>query len=385
MTPLVPINVDVTTALVALATVLTALVAGLVTLARPSVSTVTWGIAFGVGMLGAYLWLAGQEADEPMLRAAASALVLSFEPLIWIGLRMHFGRRERWGMVVPFLPVVLPLLLFTAGTPWYLPVFHLAYLASAVYGGCVAYELWRDRTAVRDIQLPLALASCALVAVAVVSAVSSLLAEGGGTEEQLDALRGMNAVGALVVGTCAAFTLALMVRSSDEKSSGHDLAERSRRRLLKAKEQNDQTWSVLDIWLDDPADLREASSGSAYSAIVDRFHEDIEEALPASADADRVGDAHSVVVIRGSDESVRHYLREILNRVSVIERDATTVSGIRSSASIGWVTAATAGFDYDALVAAAGQAAARARAAGGDQWKRASSSDLMSTTATLET
>lgn len=375
MTPLVPINVDVTTALVALATVLTALVAGLVTLARPSASTITWGIAFGIGMLGAYLWLAGQESDEPMLRAAASALVLSFEPLIWIGLRMHYGRRERWGMVIPFLPVVLAVLLLTADTAWYLPVFHLAYLASAFFGGAVAYELWRERSAVRDIQLPLALASCALVVVALVSAVSSLLAEGGNTEAQLSALRGMNAVGALIVGTCAAFTLALMVRSNGVKHDVNNFADRTRRRLLKAKEQNDQPWSVLDIWLDDPADLREASSGSAYSLIVDRFHDDIEQAIPASADADRAGDARCVVVMRGSDESMRHYLRAILARVSVIERE-TAATGIRSSASIGWASAAVVGFDYDELLAAAGQAAARARAAGGDQWKRASVRDL---------
>ncbi len=39
----------------------------------------------------------------------------------------------------------------------------------------------------------------------------------------------------------------------------------------------------LDIRLDDPADLREASTGAAFALIVDRFHQDIEETLPASA------------------------------------------------------------------------------------------------------
>jgi hypothetical protein len=59
----------------------------------------------------------------------------------------------------------------------------------------------------------------------------------------------------------------------------------------------------------------------------------------------------------------------------VIDRE-TTVTGIRSSASIGWATASVVGYDYDALAAAAGRAAARARAAGGDQWKRATAADL---------
>ena len=376
MTPLVPVNVDVTTSMVAVVTLLAVLVVDLGTLARPSRATVTWGAAFGLGMLGAYLWLAGQQTDEQMLRAAASALLLCFEPLIWIGLRMHFGRRARWALVIPFLVVALLLLVATAGTAWYLPSFQLVFLGSAVYGGLVAYELLRDRPAARDIVLPLALASCGLVVVAIVSAVSAAVAGGAGTDEQLSALRGMNAVGTLVVSTCAAFTLVLLVRA--EQKSTDDIgaaAERARRRLRKAEAQNDLPWSILDIRLDDPADLREASTGSAFALIVDRFHEDILEALPASADADRVADGRAIAVIRGSDESVRHHLREILNRISVIEREAAS-TGIRSSASIGWATASVVGYDYDALVAAAAGAALRARAAGGDQWKRATERDL---------
>ncbi|WP_454113472.1 hypothetical protein [Microbacterium maritypicum] len=148
-------------------------------------------------------------------------------------------------------------------------------------------------------------------------------------------------------------------------------------RLRKAEAQSDQPWSILDIRLDDPADLREASTGAAFALIVDRFHQDIEETLPASADADRVADGRAMVIIRGSDESVRHHLREILTRISVIDTE-TAVMGIRSSASIGWATASVFGYDYDALVTAAGSAADRARAAGGDQWKRATVADLAS-------
>lgn len=376
MTPLVPINVDVTTSMVAVVTILTVLVVGLGTLARPSRATVTWGAAFGLGMLGSYLWLAGQQMQDPTLRGAASALLLCFEPLIWVGLRMHFGRRPRWPLVVPFLVIALALLVATAETAWYLPSFHLVFLGSAVFGGLVAHELLRDRPNGRDVVLPLALASCGFVVVATMSAVSALLPDGPGLDAQLSALRGMNAIGTLLVGTCAAFTLVLMVRAEEKNKSGaDDVADRARRRLRKAEAQNDLAWSVLDIRLDDPADLREASTGAAFALIVDRFHDDIQEALPASADADRVEDTRAIVVIHGSDESVRYHLRAILTRISVIERDAT-VTGIRSSASIGWATAPIVGFDYDALVAASGHAAERARSAGGDQWKRATADDL---------
>ena len=328
-------------------------------------------------MLGAYLWLAGQQTDIAMLRGAASALLLCFEPLVWIGLRMHFGRRARRWPIVLFVLASPTLLVTTAGTGWYMPAFQLVFLGSAVFAGLVAYELLRDGSAVRDIVLPLALASCGFVVVALVSAATALVSGGAGTEAQLSALRGLNAVGTVVVSTCAAFTLVLLVRSEQKKDAAGDIAERARRRLRKAEAQSDQPWSILDIRLDDPADLREASTGAAFALIVDRFHQDIEETLPASADADRVADGRAMVIIRGSDESVRHHLREILTRISVIDTE-TAVMGIRSSASIGWATASVFGYDYDALVTAAGSAADRARAAGGDQWKRATVADLAS-------
>lgn len=377
MNPLVPVNVDITTSLVAVVTVLTVMVVGLGTLARPSRATVAWGGAFGLGMLGAYLWLAGQQTDVAMLRGAASALLLCFEPLVWIGLRFHFGRRARRWPIVLFVLASPTLLVTTAGTGWYMPAFQLVFLGSAVFAGLVAYELLRDGSAVRDIVLPLALASCGFVVVALVSAAIALISGGAGTEAQLSALRGLNAVGTVVVSTCAAFTLVLLVRSEQKKDAAGDIAERARRRLRKAEAQSDQPWSILDIRLDDPADLREASTGAAFALIVDRFHQDIEDALPASADADRVADGRAMVIIRGSDDLVRHHLREMLTRISVIDTE-TAVTGIRSSASIGWATASVFGYDYDALVTAAGSAAARARTAGGDQWKRATVADLAS-------
>ncbi|WP_435743113.1 hypothetical protein [Microbacterium sp. PMB16] len=371
----VPVQVDITTSMVAVVTVLATLVLSLGTLARPSRATVVWGAAFALGVLGAYLWLAGNQTDEPVLRGAASGLLLCFEPLVWLGLRMRLGRRVVWWPVVVFLPVAPGLLVATAGTPWYLPAFHAIFLGSAFFAALVAYELLRRRPTALDVVLPLALASCAFVVVAVASAVFALLSGGESTGAQLSALRGMNAVGTLVVSTCAAFTLVLMVRAEASALSDVEGAtQRARRRLEKAHAQNEQIWSILDVRLDDPADLREASTGSTFALIVDRFHADVEEALPASADAVRIDDSRAVVIIRGSEEAVQFHIREILNRISVIQRDAP-VDGIRSSASIGWATVAVLGYDYDTLVAAAAEAAVRARADGGDRWDRATTRD----------
>lgn len=376
MTPLVPVNVDITTSMVAVVTVLTVMVLGLATLARPSRATIIWGAAFGLGMLGAYLWLAGHQTGLPALRGAASALLLSFEPLVWIGLRIYLGRRPRWWPVLALVLIAPTLLVLTAGTPWYLPSFHLVFLSSGVFAGMVAYELLRRQPVSRDIVLPLALASGGFVVVAVASAVVALVMGGTASEAQLSALRGMNTVGTLVVSTCAAFTLVLLVRAGARTTTEADgVAQRARRRLRKAEAQNDHGWSVLEIHLDDPEDLRQATTGSEFARIADRFHDDIQEALPPLADAERIDDERAVVVIRASDEAVRFHIRAVLARISDIDRIGA-INGIRSSASIGWATAATCGFDYDVLVAAAGQAAARARQAGGDQWKRAVEADL---------
>lgn len=374
-TALVPVEVDITTSMVAVVTILAALVFALATLARPSRATVTWGVAFGLGVLGAYLWLAGHQTDEPRLRAAASGLLLCFEPLVWIGLRVHVGRRAYWWPVIVYEAITPALLVLTAGTPWYLLTFHAAFLGSGVFAGLVAYELLRRRHVARDIVLPLALASGGFAAVSVASAVSALLTGGAGAAAQLAALRGMNAVGTLVVSTCAAFTLVLLVRAEGTTRTDTEAAMlRARDRLRKAHEQDEQLWSVLDVRLDDPDDLREASTGSGFGLIANRFHDDVREALPAAADAVRIDDARALVVILGSDETVQFRIRDILHRISVIDRD-TPVDGIRASASIGWATVATVGYDFDALAAAAARAADRARAAGGDRWKRATALD----------
>ncbi|WP_341946111.1 hypothetical protein [Microbacterium sp. LWH11-1.2] len=371
----VPVHVDITTSMVAVVTVLAALVFTLATLARPSRATVTWGAAFGLGVLGAYLWLAGNQTSDPLMRAAASGLLLCFEPLVWIGLRMHLRRRVVWWPVAVYLAIVPSLLVLTAKTPVYLLTFHTVFVVSGVFAAFVGYELLRRQPGPRDILLPLALASCAFIVVAVTAAVAAAMNQGVSTDEQLSTLRGMNAVGTLVLSTCAAFTLVLMVRAEATPPSAIEAAiERARWRLQKAGAQNEQVWSLLDVRLDDPADLREASTGSTFAMIADRFHDDIQDALPAAADAIRIDDTRAIVIIRGSEEAVRFHMRDILTRISTIER-GDPIDGIRASASIGWATVASTGYDYDELAAAAGAAAVRARAAGGDRWKLSTSSD----------
>lgn len=364
------ISVDTSTSLVAIVTVVTALVFGLAILACPSRATITWGVAFGLGLLGTYAWVAAQQMDSVSLRAAASGLMICFEPIVWLGLRLHFGKRAIWWPVVAFVLVVPAVLSGTAGTPSFHAAFRLTFLAAGVFAALIAFELFRSPGPRRDVKLPLALVSCAFAIIAVVGAVAALFGDELSLTGQLDVLREVNSVGTLVTSTCAAFTLVMLVRADGPRIDAVALgAARARRRLQKARAQGEQSWSILDVRLDAPADLRESTTGNGFALIVDRFHDDVAESLPAAADADRVADDRSIVIIHGSDESVQHHVRAMLRRISAI--DATGASaGMRLSASVGWASVEVIGYDYDALVAAAEKAALRGRENGGDRWER---------------
>lgn len=364
------ISIDLSTSLAAVVTLVTVIVIGLATLARPSPASVAWGVAFGLGMLGTYVWVAALQLEARPLQAVASGLMLCFEPTVWLGLRMHFGKRPIWWPVIAFMVIAPSLLGVTAGSAVFQTSFRIVFLMGGVFAAMIALELFRSKGPHRDITLPLALVSCALTVVAVVGAVAALFGGGVDVDTQLDLLRDVNGIGTLLTSVCGAFTLVLLVRADGlAKSTAPDDCIRARRRLGKAQAQGDQAWSILDIHLDDPADLREASTGAGYGVLVDRFHDDIMDALPASADADRVADDRSIVIIRGSEEAVQHHVRTLLKKISTVGDDGSLAS-MRLSASVGWAGVSIVGYDYDDLVAAAAQAALRAREQGGDRWER---------------
>lgn len=366
-----PLNIDVTTSMVAVVTVLAVLVVSLATLARPGRATIVWGAAFGLGMIGAYLWLGGHQLDDPVLRAGASGILLDFEPLVWVGLRLYAGRRVRWVPAAAFAVLCPAVLLITAGTPVYASVFRVAFLAASVFAALIVYELFRLDDVARDITMPLMLASGVFVVLAVAAVASGFLVGSVSSDQQLAVLRGVNTVGTLVMSTCAAFTLVLLVRTGAPARHGRgDRLARIRSRLRRARMQNDQGWSLLDVRLDDPEDLREASSSAAFAVLTERFHGDVEATMPVTAEIDRVGDGRALVLVWGSEEVVRHHVRSMLTRISTIDRDAG-IPSVRVSASVGWAASSACGFDADVLADAAADAVAQARAGGGDRWARA--------------
>ena len=276
------LNIDISMSLVAVVTLVTVIVFGMVTLARPSRATVAWGVAFGLGMLATFMWVAADQLGDASVRAVASGFMIAFEPLIWLGLRWHFGRRTPWWPVVAFVIAVPAALGLTVGLPVFQIVFRVAFLAAGVFAGLIAVELLR----------------------------------------------------------------------------------------AKAASQRDQEWSILVVRLDDPVDLREATTGAGFAMLVERFHADIDAVTPAASTVRRVADDYAVVIVHGSTEAVQHHVRGILTRISEIDEDGP-LGSMRLSASIGWAAVGERGYDYDVLVEAAAEAAERARSLGGDRWSRA--------------
>ncbi|GAB6858970.1 hypothetical protein [Microbacterium xylanilyticum] len=371
-----PIGITVNTSatLVALVTLSTALVFGLALMPRPSRATITWSVGFGIAMLATYLWVAANQFDSAPLRALSSGLIVCFEPLLWLGIRFYAGRRAFWPAAVAYIAVGPALLTLTSTTDAYPLMFRIVFTAAAVFAGMSAWELFRLRISARDVVLPLALISSAFVVGAVLGVAAGIAGIGSAPGDELRMLRDVNGVGILLTSQCAAITIVLLARGETllrgGSRSGQDDHAALRARLARAQEHQDPDWSLLEIRLDDPADVQEAVGPAEFASIVQAFHAHVRDALPVVADVERAAEERALALLPGSDEEVRRHLRALLARVSTIE-DSGPGAALRVSASVGWAKAFDAGYDLDALTAAAADAGARAQSRGGDRWERA--------------
>ncbi|MGN7861582.1 hypothetical protein ACTJI8_13470 [Microbacterium sp. 22303] len=377
LTAPIGITVNTSVTLVALVTLSAALVFGLALMPRPSRATITWSVGFGVAMLATYVWVAANQFDSAPLRALSSGLIVCFEPLLWLGIRAYAGKRPLWPAAVAFVVVAPALLTATSTTAVYPTMFRVVFTAAAVFAGLAAWELFRLRISARDVVLPLALVSSAFVVVAVLGVIAGLAGVGSSPGDELRMLRDINGVGILLTSQCAAITIVLLARGEALlRGGGRNSADSAatsaalRARLARAQQAQEPAWSLLDIRLDDPADLAEASGPAVFASIVEAFHAHVLDALPAAADVERVSDVRVLALLPGGEDAVRRELRALLQRVSTIE-DSGPRASVRVSASVGWAGAPAAEYDLDALAAVAADAAALAQDRGGDRWERA--------------
>lgn len=371
------IDNDVFIVFVALATLCTIIIIGLGFLPRPSREAAIWSGAFVGAMCASYVWLAGNVLGLAPLRSAGIGIVLTASMCMWVGLRARRAAERTYLAPILLLGVALTaLIVISAETSWAEIGFRAALLVAAAVAAATTSELFRMGPLHRDEILPLALASLAFIIVTAAGVVDGALRLARGESLEIDggvlALRALGVLGGAVYFVAALVTLLLLVR--EERAGTHhalrfDFSAIARDRLARAEVANDLWWSVLEIRLDDPIAIREATSTAAYNRVVARFASDVLSMLPAEADIDQKSASRYVVLLPRPDASVRPILSRLLARVAT----PTEGQGIetRLSASIGWAPVGLLGFSLDTLLAAAADAADTAQREGGDRWERA--------------
>lgn len=359
--------------LIAIATLATVIFIGLGFLPRPTRATALWSAAFAVAMVGAYVWLTQDFAPYPQqLRALGSALTLAPMPLIWSGLRAYRGLRRQYVILACTVLVLVPAFLLTATALGLYPIaFRIAFASMAVFAVLIFLELLRLGPQLRDEALPLMAVSAAYVVFAAVSFVNAAFQALGEIKpaDSLQFIRTLNMIGVNVYITCALVTLLLLTTRSGVNPSPHRDFERTvRNRLNRARAAEDQWWALLDIRLDDPDEIRLATSAAAFNAVSERFGQEIDSVFPADADIERISASRFLVLVPRPQGGVRELVTELLERITAPE--GTQPMQLRLSASIGWAPVAVVGYDFDLLVTSAAQAALTASAKGGDRWER---------------
>ena len=370
-------TVDVTTVLVAIATTCTIVMIGLGFLPFPSRHASIWSGAFATAMVASYLLVTADTIDSTTLRAAANGPILCATGLLWVGLRARRGREP-----IMLFPVIIGFSLFTvalgfsATTEWYGLVFRTAFAAAGVCSALAAYELSRIEKRLRDLALPLIVATLAFATLTLLLLVDGLVhvLEGGAGQTELDiiGLRSMNELVAGIYLICAIITLLSISRGGDAQSKTRETSDFrliAQDRLDRAKAIGDKWWSVVDVRLDDPGELLEASSGRAFDRVTSRFADDIRSVMPPEADIHALSPTQYVVLLPRPDTAVRAILSRLLERIATVT-DQQAIP-VRLSASIGVATATLADYDLVRLCASAADAAEHAQISGGDRWERA--------------
>nr|WP_221417432.1 hypothetical protein [Microbacterium marinum] len=350
---------------------------GLGFLPFPSRHASIWSGAFATAMVASYLLVTADTIDSTTLRAAANGPILCATGLLWVGLRARRGREP-----IMLFPVIIGFSLFTialgfaATTEWYGLVFRIAFAAAGVCSALAAYELSRVEKRLRDLSLPLIVANLAFATLTVLLLVDGLVhvLEGGAGQTELDiiGLRSMNELVAGVYLICAIITLLSISRGGDAQNKTREISDfrlLAQDRLDRAKVIGDKWWSVVDVRLDDPGELLEASSGRAFDRVTSRFADDIRSVMPPEADIHALSPTQYVVLLPRPDTAVRAILSRLLERIATVT-DQQAIP-VRLSASIGVATATLADYDLVRLCASAADAAEHAQISGGDRWERA--------------
>jgi hypothetical protein len=353
----------------AIATVCTALMIGLGFLAHPARSTVLWSTVFVVAMAAGVGAMASAQMESRDLWLASMALILTLPVLVWSGLRAQRGADRTYVWLVPALgAVVMLIFVMGAGTPGFHVVGRLVMLAGAVFNVFVLWELFRRPERGRGAAVPLLLASVLWMLLSVVGVVAGIL----NIQQNYELLTQTNAVGLAVYLICALVSLLFFARGDGMVTATADASafrEAASDRLWRARAAGERTWTLLDIRLDDPEELRAAAGDGAFAGLTARFHSVVRETFPAEADVAALSDTRAVVLLARTESVVRSLVEKLAEELALTDPEAPIM--LQLSASIGGANASAADYDLETLMSEASSQAEHAVGHGGDRWQQA--------------
>lgn len=360
----------------AITTLATMLTIGVAFLSKPSTATLHWSFAFALGMVATFGVVAGELNDAETLRRASLGALMGAPALLWSGFRAHWGQRAH-GWIGAVVAVGAAGVLVAAGsTEAFTVAYRVVFFVASVFAGLFFVEWVRVPARRNDrVVLPFAIMSAMFQIAGLATLISGALFPPSGGDD-LALVRTISSIGMLLYVGCALVAVmglttreAAFVRSSAAQSEWQRFEATATDRLLRAQRTN-ESWSIVYFRLDDAADIRQTAGSEAMGSLASRLEHEVRALFPAESDIGTPTIGATVVLVPRPDAIVRDCVRAVLERVPQLELDVRLA--IRPTASAGWAPASVLGYDLDALIYTAREAATLAADKGGDRWEKVS-------------
>lgn len=360
----------------AITTLATMLTIGVAFLSKPGVATLYWSSAFALSMVATLGVVAGDLNDLESVRRACLGALLGAPALVWSGFRAAWGVRPL-GWIGPVFSVLSAVALATAADiVVFTVIYRIAYFGASLFALLFFLDWIRVPERRRDrVVLPFAIVSAVFFAAGVASLGAGVLyPPSGGDDFALQ--RPVSSVGMLVYVACAMVAIlgvtirdTPLARTPATQSDWHRFEDTAADRLRRAQ-RTAESWSIVYIQLDDAADIRQTAGSATFSALSARVEREARAIFPADSEVGTPAAGGTVFLVPRPDAVVRDCLRAVLQRVPQLDVDGRLA--IRPTASAGWAPASVLGYDLDALVYTAREAAGLAAEKGGDRWEKVS-------------
>lgn len=360
----------------ALTTLATMLTIGVAFMSRPSAATLFWSCAFTLSMVATVGVVAGDLNDVESLRRAALGALMGAPALLWSGFRAHWGLRP-YGWIALIMAILSAgVLVLSTDLAAFTVAYRAVFFTASLFAGLLFFEWVRVPARRHDkIVLPLAIVSFLFLVTGLATFAAGIVYPPSGGDD-FALVRVVSSIGMLVYVGCALVAVmgiatreSALVRTPTTTSDWQRFERTAVDRLVRAQ-RTSEAWSVVYLRLDDASDIRQTAGNATLASLSARLDEVVRSVFPAEADIANPTPGATVVLVPRSDAAVRNFLRDVLARVPQLDVDARLA--IRPTASAGWAPASVIGYDLDALVYTAREAAALAVDKGGDRWEKVS-------------